>query len=115
MTHAEFISAYTRGEIKVELDPAGSASFLSARLLLPLFMMPVLGIGVALALIGWIFTGLLVIAAGIIVPRLIKRSAPHFVMTQALQDAAVYDEAVRAGILRVTPVAEASPPSREGR
>ena len=104
MTHAEFIAAYTRGEIKVEIDPPGAARFLSARLLLPLVMMPVLGIGVALALTGWIFTGLAVIAAGIIAPRLIKRSAPHFVLTQALQDAAVFDEVTRAGVLRVTPV-----------
>ena len=104
MTHAEFITAYTRGEIKVELDPAGSARFLSARLLLPLVMMPVVGIGIALALTGWIYTGILIMAAGIVAPRLIKRSAPHFVLTQALQDARVYDEVVRSEILRVTSV-----------
>jgi hypothetical protein len=104
MTHAEFITAYTRGEIKVEMDPAGSARFLSARLLLPLVTMPVLGIGVALALIGWIYTGLALIAIGFIAPRLIKRSAPHFVLTQALQDAAIYDEVTRTNILRITSV-----------
>jgi hypothetical protein len=104
MTHAEFLAAYTRGEIKVELDPAGSARFLSARLLLPLVMMPVVGIGIALALMGWVYTGLLVMAAGIVAPRLIKRSAPHFVLTQALEDPRVYDEVVSTGILRVTPV-----------
>jgi hypothetical protein len=102
MTHQEFITAYTRGEIKVELDPAGSARFLSARLLLPLVMMPVVGIGIALALIGWIYTGILIMAAGIVAPRLIKRSAPHFVLTQALNDASVYDEVTRENILRVT-------------
>jgi hypothetical protein len=104
MTHAEFLAAYTRGEIKVELDPAGSARFLSARLLLPLVMMPVVGIGIALALMGWVYTGLLVMAAGIVAPRLIKRSAPHFVLTQALEDPRVYDEVVSTEILRVTPI-----------
>jgi hypothetical protein len=104
MTHGEFITAYTRGEIKVELDPAGSARFLSARLLLPLVMMPVLGLGVALALIGWIYIGLALIAVGFIAPRLIKRSAPRFVLTQALSDASVYDEVTRTNILRVTSV-----------
>ena len=102
MTHSEFITAYTHGKIKVELDPAGSARFLSARLLLPLVMMPVLGLGVALALIGWIYTGLALIAVGFIAPRVIKRSAPRFVLTQALSDASVYDEVTRANILRVT-------------
>ena len=102
MTHNEFTAAYARGEIKVEIDPKDAARYLSARLLLPFVMMPVLGVGVALALTGWIFTGLAVIAAGIIAPQLIKRSAPRFILAQALQDAAVYEEVTRAGLLRVT-------------
>lgn len=104
MTHAEFTAAYARGEIKVEVDPGSAARLVSARLLLPFVQMPVLGIGVALALVGWIFTGLGIIALGIVAPRLIKRSAPHFVFQQALQDPAVYEEATRSGLLRVTPV-----------
>jgi hypothetical protein len=102
MTHQEFISAYTSGAVKVEVDPAGAARFLSARLLLPFVAMPVAGAGVALALVGWIYAGLTVIAAAIVVPRLIKRSASHFVFQQVLQDERVYDEATRANILRVT-------------
>jgi len=104
VNHEAFVAAYTRGEVKVEVDPAGAARFLSARLLLPFVAMPVAGAGVALALVGWIYTGLAVIAAAIVVPRLIKRSAPHFVLTQALQDAAVFEEVTRANILRVTSV-----------
>jgi len=104
VTHSEFTAAYARGEVKVEVEPVAAARFLSARLMLPFLQMPVLGIGVALALVGWFFTGLGIIAAGIVVPRLIKRSAPHFVFQQALQDLAVYDEVTRAGLLRVTPV-----------
>ena len=104
MTHKEFVAAYARGDIRVEVDPQGAARFISARLLLPLVMMPVLGIGVALALIGWIFTGLAIIALGIVAPRLIKRSAPHFLLRQALRDAATYDDLARAGVLRVTPL-----------
>jgi hypothetical protein len=102
MTHAEFVAAYKRGEIKVEIEPKGAAQFVSARLLLPFVALPVLGMGVALALVGWIYTGLAIIAVGFTVPRLIKRSAPHFILAQALQDAAVYEEAARSGLLRVT-------------
>lgn len=102
MTHAEFVAAYTRGEIKVEVDPAGAARFLSARLLLPWVAMLVAGIGVGLALIGWVYTGLAVIALAYLVPRLLKRSASHFVFQQALTDAAVYDEVARDNILRAT-------------
>ena len=104
MTHAEFVAAYTRGEAKVEVDAAGAARLLSARLLLPFVAMPVAGAGVALALIGWIYTGLAVIAIAFIVPRLIKRSASHFVYQQVLQDERIYDEALRANVLRVTSI-----------
>ena len=109
VTHSEFTAAYARGEIKVEMDPKGAARFLSARLLLPLFMMPMVGIGVALALVGWLFTGLLVIVLGIIAPRLIKRSAPHFVFQQALNDPAIYEEVTKSGLLRVVRIDDRSP------
>ena len=104
MNHAEFIAAYARGEIKVEVDPQGAARHLSARLLLPFVMMPVLGIGVALALIGWVFSGFAIIALGIIAPQFIKRSASRFLLNQALENAAVYEEVTRTGVLRITPV-----------
>jgi hypothetical protein len=102
MTHSEFVAAYTSSRIRVEIDPKTAARHVSARLLLPFVAMPVLGIGVALALIGWIYSGLTVIAIGVIAPLLIKRSAPHFILTQALQDPAFYQEVTRAELLRVT-------------
>jgi hypothetical protein len=107
MTHPEFVAAYGRGEIRIEIDPRGAARHLSARLLLPFVTMPVLGIGVALALVGWVFSGLAVIAFGIIAPRLVKRSAPQFLLTQALESTAVYEEVTRSGVLRITPVQSA--------
>ncbi|MGH8617770.1 MAG: hypothetical protein ACREUW_08750 [Burkholderiales bacterium] len=100
MEHAEFVVAYQRGEVRVVVDPKLAARFMSARLLLPFVALPVIGGGIALALTGWIWSGLAVIAAGIIGPRLIKRSAPHFVLTQALADASFYADATRAGVLR---------------
>ena len=111
MNHGEFVAAYARGELKIEIEPRSAARHLSARLLLPFVMMPVLGIGVALALVGWLFSGFTIIALGIVVPQLIKRSAPHFLLTQALQDAAVYEDLTRSGIMRAIPVSSIpSPP-----
>ncbi len=104
MTHSEFVAAYQRGEIKVEFDPRGAARFISARLLLPLVTMPILGIGVAVALVGWFFSGLAIIALGIMAPQLIKRAAPHFLFQQALHDPAVYDELTKADVMRTMPV-----------
>src|SRR5688572_1141800 len=102
MTHEEFVAAYQRGEIKVEIEPKAAASFVSTRLLLPFVALPVLGAGVALALVGWIYTGLAIIAVGFVVPRLIKHSAPHFILTQSLSEAAFYEEVTRSGLLKLT-------------
>jgi hypothetical protein len=106
MTHAEFVAAYARGEVRVEIDAKAAARFLSARLLLPFAMMPVLGVGVALALIGWFYTGLAVLAVGVVVPRLIKRGAPRFLLQQAIEDPSAYDALTRAGVMCVAPVIE---------
>jgi len=101
MTHSEFVAAYSRGDVRVEIDRKAAARFLSARLLLPFATMPVLGIGVALALVGWIYTGLTIIAAGLIVPRLIKRGAPQFLLQQAIVDAPTYDALLRANVMHL--------------
>ncbi len=101
LSHQDFVTAFHDDAITVTFEPKGAARFVSARLLLPLFMMPVVGIGVALALTGRIWTGFAVIALGIIVPRLIKRSAPRFLMHQMMEDEGLYREVLHAGIMRI--------------
>lgn len=101
MTHDEFAEAYRAGSIRVEIDRAAAARYMSGRLLLPLVMLPVLGIGVALALTGWVWTGLAIIAAGTVAPMIIKRTAAHFVITHALEDRGFYDDAVANGVLQI--------------
>lgn len=111
LAHGEFVAAYHSGRIRVTFDPPAAARFLSARLMLPLFMLPVLGLGVALALLGWIWTGLGIIALGIVVPRLIKRGAPHFLLTQALDDAALYDDLIKTAVMQITTLTDPVSPS----
>jgi hypothetical protein len=106
MTHAEFTECYRTGSIRVDIDRKAAARFMSARLLLPLVMLPVLGLGTALALSGWLWSGFGIIGAATLVPMLIKRSAPHFVMTQSLEDAKFYEDAVAAKIFEVTSTAD---------
>ena len=101
MTHADFVAAHRRGTLDIVIDPRRAARFLSARLLLPLVMMPVIGIGIALALVGNVWAGLAVIALGIILPRMIKRSAPHFLLMQALADEKLYLELTQAGVIGI--------------
>ncbi len=101
MTHAEFVSAYASGRVRVDIDRKAAARFMSARLLLPFVMLPVLGIGTALALTGSIWMGLTLIAVGTVAPIIIKRSAPHFILTHAVDDARFYQEVVESGLLSI--------------
>ena len=101
MTHGEFVAAYRAGSIRVNVDPAAAGAFMSRRLWLPLVRLPVLGVGVALALSGWLWTGFALIGLGTLAPTLIKRSAPRFIVTQALGDRGFYEDVVREGVLQV--------------
>ena len=104
MTHREFVDAYHEGQIRVDVDRRAAARFVSRRLLLPIVMLPILGSGTALALSGWVWTGLAIIALATLAPIVIKRSAPHFVLTQALEDEGFYRDAHAAGVLRIASV-----------
>jgi pilus assembly protein TadC len=101
MTHADFVSGHRRGTLRVVVDPQRAARFLSARLLLPFLMLPVVGAGIALALVGKVWIGLAIMALGIVAPRLIKRSAPRFLLAQALEDEKVYQELTQAGVFDI--------------
>lgn len=101
MTHQEFVAAFHDGSLRVQMPPKVAAAYLSQRLLLPFFMLPVLGAGVALALIGWLVTGALVFLAGFVVPRIIKHHAVRILIHQALLDEGVYRDLLNAGVLQV--------------
>lgn len=101
MTHDEFRNAYRQGQVRVQVNRQPAERLLSAKLLLPLFALPLLGAGVGLLLIGWWIVGLLVFLAGYVGQRLVKRSAPHFVLTQALQHEAWYQEALAIGAIQL--------------
>jgi hypothetical protein len=103
MTHAEFVAAWRAGRVAVTVDAAAAAAFLSARLLLPFLAIAVIGLGIGLVLWGWVWTGLGIGALGIVVPRLIKRSARHFLLTQIATDPDLFDASVEAGAIRVVP------------
>lgn len=111
MTHPEFLAGHQSGSISVHIDGAAAARYVSARLLLPFVMLPILGLGIALALTGWIWTGLAIIGAATLARIIIRRSAPHFIITQALQDPQFYDDVAASGLLEIKPAEAPRPPA----
>jgi hypothetical protein len=101
MTHEEFLRGYRDGSLRVRVDRAGAARLVSGRLMLPLLLLPVLGLAVAAALVGYLLAGTALFLAAIGFRLLVRASSQGFVLNRALQDAAFYDEVVRARVLTI--------------
>lgn len=102
MTHTEFLESYSKGTLRVHIDRSAAARFVSGRLLLPFVLLPVLGVAVAAALIGHLWSGVSIFLAALALRFLVRSSSPGFVLSRALQDASFYDEMRSRQILRVT-------------
>jgi hypothetical protein len=103
MTHQEFVAAYQAGRIRVSIDRDAAVRFVSGRAMLPLVMLPLLGLGVALALVGYVISGIAVFLAALLVRYLVRRSSNGFLLWRALQDAEFYRQVVDARVLILTP------------
>ncbi|HEX6294963.1 MAG TPA: hypothetical protein VFZ74_00170 [Burkholderiales bacterium] len=101
MTHEEFIAAYRSGTIRVRVDRQRAAKLVSARLMLPFVVLPLLGLAVALALTGRPFAGIALFLLVLAFRYGIRASSQGFVLSRALQNPAFYEEVVGAGVLSV--------------
>jgi hypothetical protein len=101
VTHAEFAAAWREGSLRVEVDRAAAARMVSVRLMLPLVLLPVMGAGVALALLGRYFIGAAVFIAALLLRFAVRRSAAGFVLQRALEDERFYAEAIASGLLKL--------------
>jgi hypothetical protein len=103
MTHEEFVAAYREGRIRVNIDREAAVRFVSGRAMLPLVMLPILGLGVALALVGYVIAGTAVFVAALVLRFLVRRSSDGFLVWRALHDAEFYRQVVAARVLTLTP------------
>jgi len=99
MTHAEFVAAYQSGRLTVQIDPKASARIVSGQMMLPLFLLPLFGGAVAIALLGYFFAGAALFLAAFAFRFFVRRTAPGFVLKRSLEDPRFYEHAVAAGIL----------------
>jgi hypothetical protein len=109
VTHEDFVAAYKAGRIRVKVERDAAARFVAGRARLPLVLLPLLGLGVALALVGYIVAGTIVFLAALLLRLLVRRSSDGFIVWRALQDAQFYRQAMAAQALSVE---ECSTPSR---
>jgi hypothetical protein len=108
LTHEEFVAAYQAGRIRVQIDRDAAARFVAGRAMLPLVLLPVLGLGVALALVGYTLSGLALLLGALLLRYVVRRSSDGFLLWRALRDAEFYRQVRTAQVLTV----EESTPSR---
>lgn len=101
MTHQEFVDGYHAGRLRARIDRDAAARFVSGRAMLPLVLLPVLGLAVALAIVGYMVAGAALFAAALVVRFLVRRSADGFLLWRALRDADFYSQVVAAQVLTV--------------
>ncbi len=102
MTHSEFVAAYQSGRLQIHIDPKLAAKLVSAHMMLPLFLLPVFGIAVAVALMGHFIFGALILVAAVAFRFFVRRTAPGFVLKRSLEDPRFYEHVVAAGVLAVS-------------
>ena len=101
MTHEEFVAAYRTGRVRVHIDREAAARFVAGRAMLPLVLLPILGLGVALAMVGYVWSGVAVFLVALLIRFLVKRSSEGFLLWRALRDAEFYRQVLAARVLRI--------------
>jgi hypothetical protein len=99
--HEEFRTGLPSGRFRVIVDPKLARRYVAQRLLLIVVVMPVIGIGLALALTGRTWPGALLVAAGVLLNRVVMWQAPKILLHMATRDPAVYEFATRHGVMEV--------------
>jgi hypothetical protein len=101
MTHAEFVAAYEAGRIRVSVNRDAASRFVARHAMLPLVLLPVLGLGVALALVDYIVTGTLIFLGALLLRFIVRRSSGGFIVWRALQNAEFYRQVTAAKVLSI--------------
>ena len=99
MTHEEFIAAYRAGKLSVHVDPKAAAQLVTRQMMLPLFLLPIMGLGVALALTGYLVIGVVAFIAALAFRYAVRKSSRGYVLTRSLEDAVFFEYVTTAGIL----------------
>lgn len=98
---AEFRAGLPIGRFRVIVNPEKAQKYIKHRLFIVGIALPLLGIGAALAISGYVWVGLPMVVLGLVLPRVVKAHAPKILLHLAQQDAKTYREAIDFEILEV--------------
>jgi hypothetical protein len=97
----EFRSGLPRGRFRIIVNPALAAPFVTHRTHATPLAIAIIGPGIAAALAGHPWIGGLLVAAGILLRRVVKTQAPRILLHLAARVQSVYEEATKHGVMEV--------------
>lgn len=101
VAHEDFRAGLPAGRFRVVVNPKLARRFVAQRLLLLVVVMPLVGVGIALALMGQTWLGAGLVAAGVLLNRVVMWQAPRLLLQMALRDPAVYEFVTHNGLMEV--------------
>ena len=99
--YEEFRAGLPAGRFHVVMNPRLARRYVSQRLLLIVFVTPLIGVGLALALTGRTWAGAALVALGVLLNRAVSWQAPKILLHLALRDRRVYEQATQNGVMEV--------------
>ncbi len=97
----EFRNGLPHGRFRVVVNPALAAPFVAHRTHATPVAIALIGPGIAAALGGYPWLGLALVAAGVLLRRVIKRQAPRILLHLATRLPSVYEHATEHGVMEV--------------
>lgn len=101
VAYEDFRSGLPAGRFRVVVDPKLARRYVSQRLMLVVVVLPVIGVGMALALTGRTWPGALLIAAGVLLNRVVMWQAGRILLYLASRDAKTYAQVTQEGVMEV--------------
>jgi len=111
MTHQEFVQGYKQGLVRARIHESAAMQLMNTTAVEKRYRYAhlfwswvwILTIPIGIVLIIWVnkWVGIGIIVLGIILPRVIKRSASEFVLEQTLADENFYNNLIESKILIV--------------
>ena len=99
--HAKFTAGVAYGHYRIVINPALARPFVVQRTRVNVLAATLICVGAALALSGMSVPGAVVVALGIAANRIVKHQAGKIVLHLAQNDAAVYEQVTRNGVMEV--------------
>ena len=97
----EFRDGLPQGRFHVVVNPSLAQRFVAQRVNVLPVAIAILGVGIALALAGYVVVGAVMVTLGIVFRRVVKTQAPKILLHLTSRDGAAYAEATAHGVMEV--------------